>query len=55
MQYQYDLTTTFQVAVTENLKNPYTRRSSNLDIPKAYSGTQAVTPLLEEDLLELCR
>ena len=54
MLYKYDLTTPFQVAVIGNLKKPYTRRSSsyetNLDIPKAYSETLVVTPLLKKDL-----
>ena len=54
MLYKYDLTTPFQVAVIGNLKKPYTGRSSsyetNLDIPKAYSETLVVTPLLKKDL-----
>ena len=27
---------------------------SNLDIPKAYNGKLAVTPMLKKDLLQLC-
>ena len=54
MLYKYDLTTPFQVAVIGNLKKPYTRRSSsyetNLEIPKAFSETLVVTPLLKKDL-----
>ena len=54
--YKHDLTTLFQVAVIGNLKKPNTRRSSfydiNLDIPKAYTGTIAVTPMLKKDLLQ---
>ena len=55
---KYHLTTLFKVAVTRNLKKPNSRRSSsyvtNLDIPKAYSGTLAATSMLKRELLQLC-
>lgn len=45
------MTTPFQVAVIKNLeKTPDT----NLDIPKAYHGTLAATPMLKEEFLQLC-
>ena len=55
---KYHLTTLFKVAVIRNLKKPNSRRSSsyvtNLDIPKAYSGTLAATSMLKRELLQLC-
>ena len=60
IMYNYDLSTSFQVAVIGSLKKPSTRKSlsavydMNLAISKACKSRLHITQLLKKDLLGLC-